>query len=111
MKNTSIILLLFLLLNVLQQGKGQQNHCSYPSLINFNTELGSTINIFDWTQVWYDDLYINFNGDVLNISAQSPFHFDNQDENINHLKLPTIKDHSPEDGWELLATNFGAPNL
>jgi len=109
MKNTSIIILLFSLLNVLPQRKGQQIHCSYPNLSNFNTELGSTNSIFDWTQEWYDEFYINFNGGVLNISAQSPFHFDNQDANINHLKLPIIKDHSPEDGWELLATNFGSP--
>jgi hypothetical protein len=32
MKNTSIIILLFSLLNVLPQGKGQQIHCSYPNL-------------------------------------------------------------------------------
>jgi hypothetical protein len=108
MKNISIVI--FFLLNVLQQGKGQQIHCSYPtSLTNFNTELGSTINDFDWTDEWYSNFYINFNGGVLNITAQSPFHFDNQDENLDHLRLPIIKDHLPEDGWELLATNVGSP--
>jgi len=69
MKNISIVI--FFLLNVLQQGKGQQIHCSYPiSLTNFNTELGSTINEFDWTDEWYSNFYINFNGGVLNITFQ-----------------------------------------
>ena len=76
---------------------------------NINTPWGSTVKVFDWTVDKYY-VYTRTNQAVAD-EIWSPFSsFANPDANVLAFMSASDKDNKPEDGWELISKNFGAPN-
>lgn len=77
----------------------------------FNASLaGTTIDTFNWTVLGqYDNIYVPGpqGGSSIEIFPYSPFYFNADDENIEHLFIPIAKDFSPTNGWELLYRKLG----
>jgi hypothetical protein len=73
------------------------------------TELGSTIELWDWRAESFDLVYFQGNSPVPSFrNVLSPFH--TPGTNINHLAFLTNgapRDYEPADGWELLYRNLG----
>lgn len=77
-----------------------------------DTELGSTIQFWDWTQNEEFTFYLNgVNGPV---KVQTPFHLSSNsippNTNVYSLVAFDDQDFHPEDGWELLYRSFGTPD-
>ncbi len=78
-------------------------HCSEIT----NTQPGTTINVFDWTQEYYD-FVIGTPGSPTFESVQSPFFDGNpSNDNIYHINNVTPKDFDDNNGWELVQNHFG----
>ncbi|MFT4666943.1 MAG: hypothetical protein ACI8YQ_002277 [Polaribacter sp.] len=77
-----------------------------------NTTPGSTINEFDWTVQQYNDIWIvntnNPAAGAIEVFPLSPFYYDDEDQNIDHLSTAINKDFLSEDGWELVSKKFGS---
>ncbi|MGK0363260.1 MAG: hypothetical protein ACI85O_000304 [Saprospiraceae bacterium] len=70
-----------------------------------NTQLGSTIEIWDWQQEQFEFHIPNLNSSLFD----SPFFSTDfsGDPNTNYLAFQVEKDFDTEDGWELLYHNPG----
>ena len=68
------------------------------------TALGSTVNVWDWRQTYYD-LYLTKGY----IRPQSPLRFVNNTVPVNteYIAASSPVDYEPSNGWELLYKNFG----
>ena len=79
-----------------------QDHCS----ATINTQLGSTVNEWDWRQDAFTVFRTGFCGEEL---IPSPFRGTVPNYNIEHLYSITtgFYDYEPSDGWELLYKRFG----
>lgn len=73
------------------------------------TELGSTVDLWDWRAEEYDIVYYPSNSTIPAFrTVRSPFH--TTGVNINHLGFLTSgepQEYEPADGWELLYLNLG----
>jgi len=84
--------------------------------ITTNWASPQSINQWDWTQQFFNDMYIDQDGTTgAAMPVQSPFYstglIDNP--NVSHFQIANSNtpydgvDFHPEDGWELLAKDFG----
>lgn len=75
------------------------------------TELGSTVEVWDWTQEWFTVYVKNqTNGTTTELEIQSPFQdVSTFQPNVVHLILSEVDEYSPEVGWELVYKQFGVP--
>ncbi len=81
--------------------------CFWDSNKGIKTNLGSTINVFDWRMPEYS-VYTGILGAETTI--KSPFNSNNNPNyNIQAFINQQVKDYEPNDGWELLVKNFGTP--
>lgn len=88
----------------LQQSFGQ--YCDEP------TEIGSTIDVWDWTQETFVAYVSNVsNGQTNESIINSPFYGNLVGQpNTDFLASGVDKQFLPEDGWKLVVKEFGVPN-
>jgi hypothetical protein len=75
------------------------------------TELGSTVEVWDWTEQWFTTYIKNqTDGTTMEIQVESPFQdVSTFQPNVVHLILSEVVEYSPAVGWELVYKQFGVP--
>lgn len=103
-KMRTYLLFLFTIL-LLQYGNSQP--CQQ------NTIPGSTVNVFDWRTTHFNVWIKDETNQATNSSIVSPFHSDNNSIQVNtsHFAETEFVDYEPEEGWEVLFTNFGTETI
>jgi len=107
-----IIILGLLVFSTLINTQAQCWDLQVPNTITTDWRAANTSNTWDWTQETFNDMYII--GRSNPCSAISPF-WSPQSSSGTNILLSDFrdfvnrddKDFHPEDGWELLAKNFG----
>ncbi|PSK88893.1 T9SS type A sorting domain-containing protein [Taibaiella chishuiensis] len=112
---------ILLLVGILAMGRAQAQYC-WDNINTITTKPGATgsLNTFDWTQelasAYLKDDNNPATGTAPPFSITLPMYAQGSASAFNNLNLtdlqdlaPSLKDHKPEDGWELLIKEFGLP--